>query len=339
MFRRALTFAFCAAAMHAVAQFSVPFTNPVWRVNAPDPTCWRGNGCFYLTSTAGALLKSRDLVHWEKERDDFVAPGERKRLRRSMRGIWAPDVVRIGNDWNLYISYWNGCESTKIAAYTSDRPEGPFTNGVVVTDSRVTGIRDTIDPDVLVDPDTGRTWMFFGSVGKIHRVELTPDGRALAPGAEYVHVAGLDDRDPKAHPARKRVFEGSYLYRRGDWWYLFASSGQYNNGTYAIVVGRARRLTDDFTDKSGRLMKEGFAETILSSKPGDRFYGPGHNGEIFAAASGRTYMVYHCHDRKAAPFNAHKYNPRPLFVQEILWGEDGWPYFETGRPAEHGEIR
>ena len=210
---------------------------------------------------------------------------------------------------------------------------------MIVTDGRVTGICDTIDPEVVKDPETGKVWMFFGSVGKVHRVELTADGRALAPGAKYVHVAGLHVDDPKAHPHRRRVFEGTYLHRRGGWWYLFASSGEYNNGTYAVLVGRARRITDDFTDRAGRLMKEGFAEKILSSRPGDRFYGPGHNGEIFTAPSGRTYMVYHCHDREIAPYKPDGYNPRPLFLQEIFWDAEGWPYFETGRPAATGEFR
>ena len=326
------------AALHAAA-YGMAFTNPVWRVNTADPTCWQAGGDYYLTSTSRALLKSPDLIHWRKVRGDFLAPGERARVKRAWRGIWAPDVVRIGNVWNLYVSYWNGAENTAIAVYTSDRPEGPFTNCVIVTDGRVTGICDTLDPEVVKDPETGKVWMFFGSVGKVHRVQLTADGRALAPGTKYVHVAGLHADDPKAHPHRRRVFEGTYLYRRKGWWYLFASSGEYNHGTYAIVVGRARRLTDDFTDRAGRLMKEGFAEKILSSRPGDRFYGPGHNGEIFTAPSGRTYMVYHCHDREIAPYKPDGYNPRPLFLQEIFWDAEGWPYFETGRPAATGEFR
>ena len=327
------------AALHAAAQGGVAFTNPVWRASTPDPTCWRAGGSYYLASTAGSLLKSPDLVHWRKVRNDFLASGERLRVKRDWRGIWAPDVVKIGNAWNLYVSYWNGCTNTAIAVYTSARPEGPFTNGAIVTDGRVTGIRDTIDPEVVVDPATRKTWLFFGSVGKVHRVELTADGRALAPDAAYVHVAGLCDDDPKAQPHRRCVFEGTYLYRRGGWWYLFASSGEYNHGSYAVVAGRARRLTDDFTDRAGRLMKEGFAETILRSRPGDRFYGPGHNGEIFASPSGRTYMIYHCHDREIAPYLRDAHNPRPLFLQEILWDAEGWPYFETGRPVATGEFR
>ena len=110
------------AALPAAAQGGVAFTNPVWRADAPDPTCWRADDGYYLTSTARALLKSTDLVHWQKVRDDFLAPGERARVKRDWRGIWAPDVARIGNVWNLYVSYWNGAENTAIAVYTSDRP-------------------------------------------------------------------------------------------------------------------------------------------------------------------------------------------------------------------------
>ena len=92
------------AVLHAAAQDGVAFTNPVWRADAPDPTCWRGTDCYYQTSTARALLKSTDLVHWQKVRDDFLAPGERARVKRDWRSIWAPDVARIGNVWNLYVS-------------------------------------------------------------------------------------------------------------------------------------------------------------------------------------------------------------------------------------------
>lgn len=133
---------------------------------------------------------------------------------------------------------------------------------------------------------------------------------------------------------RERVFEGAYLYRRDGWWYLFASSGYYSNHSYSIRVGRARRLTDDFTDRSGRKMKEAFAEKILSSNEGDRFFGPGHNGEIFTSKSGRTYMLYHCHDELGKPSNH-----RMLFLQEIFWHEDGWPFFKPSRPAGNAVFR
>lgn len=310
----------------------VPFTNPVWAFDAPDPTWWKAGEEYYLASTRGSILKSRDFINWKEEKKDFLAPGERQEIRKEWRGIWAPDVVKIGDNFILYISFWNGPQKTLIASYISDNPAGPFTNRTVITESAKTKIIDSIDAEVVTDDETQKTWLFFGSVGKIHRVELASDGRSLAPGAKYEHVAGLSIAGQKN---RDRVFEGAYLYKRGVWWYLFVSSGHYNNHSYAINVGRARRLTDDFKDRKGRSMKDGFAERILSSRPTERFYGPGHNGEIFTTKSGRTYMPYHCHDAKKEGAPSH----RLLLLQEILWDDDDWPYFATGKPTKNGVLR
>ena len=38
------------------------------------------------------------------------------------------------------------------------------------------------------DPSSGKVWMFFGSVGKMHRVELDAEGTAVAPGARYTLI-------------------------------------------------------------------------------------------------------------------------------------------------------
>ena len=76
-------------------------------------------------------------------------------------------------------------------------------------------------------------------------------------------------------------------------------------------------------------MKEGFATTVLRSDEGDRFYGPGHCGEIFKAKDGGEYIFYHCHVKGSR-------NPgsRPLFIDRILWDKEGWPYVEGGKPSE-----
>ncbi len=90
-------FAFLLSAAMSAAAYGMEFTNPVWRISTPDPTCWRAADGYYLTSTAGTLLKSPDLMHWRKVRRDYLAQGERTRVKRDWRGLWAPDVVRIGN--------------------------------------------------------------------------------------------------------------------------------------------------------------------------------------------------------------------------------------------------
>jgi len=217
----------------------------------------------------------------------------------------------------MYVSLVNCDTNSAIAVYSSKSPEGPFADGRIITRSRDTGIRDTIDPEVVRDDRDGTLWLFFGSTGKMHRVKLAPDGRSLAQDAKYEHVAGIWGNE-KTHPTRKGVFEGCYLHRRGGWWYLFASHGCYWNHTYSIAVGRAKTLDGPFLDREGRRMTDGFGTLVIESKEGDRFFGPGHNGEI-ATIGGRDYMPYHCHVAGDKP------QARPLFVLELTWDEDGWP--------------
>ena len=153
-------------------------------------------------------------------------------------------------------------------------------------------------------------------------MKLAPDGRSLAPGAVYEHMAGVHGTRDN-NPSRSKVFEGSYLHRRNGWWYLFASRGRYSDYSYAIVVGRARTLAGPFLDRKGRPMKDGFATTVLSSAKGDHFFGPGHNGEI-ATIDGHDYLPFHCHIQNATP------SQRPLFIQELFWDDEGWPYMSNG---------
>jgi len=156
-------------------------------------------------------------------------------------------------------------------------------------------------------------------------VELNSEGTALAPNAEYVHVAGVDH---DTNRLRDKVFEGTYLHWHKGWWYLIASVGQYWNHTYRIVCGRSRTLDGTFLNKEGLPLTEGNWTPVMTSYDGERFYGPGHNGEIFTDSRGQDYILYHCHD-KQAPSEGIRYT----LLQRIFWGRDGWPYVENGRPA------
>ena len=238
-------------------------------------------------------------------------------------------MFRLGDDYLLYVSLVNCDTNSAIAVYSSKSPEGPFRDGRIVTRSADTGIRDTIDPEVVRDDRDGALWLFFGSTGRMHRVKLAPDGKSLAPDAKYEHVAGLWGNE-KDDPTRHRIFEAAYLHRRGGWWYLFVSRGFYANHTYSIAVGRARTLDGPFLDREGSRMTDGFATPVLESKKGDHFFGPGHNGEI-VAVDGRDWIPFHCHVAGERP------NERPLFVAELVWDADGWPQVRfTSAPKESG---
>ena len=305
------------------------FTNPVIDRDWPDPTViYNPEDDHYYSVATGlnrAFMRSADLCEWE---DTGIYPFEKetvKTMKDLGPDVWAPQFAKINGRYLIYVTLRSSAEDSRIAVLSSSTVTGPYKFENIVTDSGTTGIKDTIDPFAFVDEETGKTWLVFGSVGGIHQVELTGDGLALAEGAVYKHIAGQDiDRDG----SRLTVFEGSYVYKRDGWWYLFASAGRYDDYSYAIVVGRSRNADGPFLNKDGKDMADGYGTTILASSPYDRFYGPGHNGEIFTDRNGDTFIFYHVHTGNY-PFERTlaSHNMRFTNLQRIYWDKDGWPYF------------
>ena len=309
---------------------AIAFDNPVITRDWPDPAVWsddKGGYCSVATRLR-TLMRSPDLVHWTDTKTSPITPTARAELEKVSRNLWAPCVVKVGSVWNLYISLFVSDANCKIAVLTAAAPTGPFEYRGIVIDSKREQVLNAIDPYVL--EVEGKVLMFFGSLADgVHVVELTADGLKIAPGAQPQHVAGI--RRPPSK--MKGAYEGSYVMKRGEWWYLFVSGGNYANHTYYLTVGRSAAVTGPYLDREGHPLTEGLAKPILASGAGERFYGPGHNGEVFAGADGRTYMFYHAHCED---------NPRrerPTLLQELKWTQDGWPCFEGGKPAAQEVFR
>lgn len=299
--------------------------NPVWMHNWPDPTIWQADdGRYYCIATSPRRsLVSDDLFNWRMSDISPIDSSSWRTISSISHNFWAPDVATVNGKRLMYITLYNSAEDSNIAVLQESSP-CQFQFKGIITRGRETGIEDTIDPEVVTDSQTGQVWLFFGSVGGIHRVELTADGLSIKEGAKYEHVAGLTVHQC---PSRSQVFEGSYLHWHKGYWYLFVSSGFYGNHTYQLQVGRSKELTGQFLNREGKPMIEGFATPVLHSDEGDNFFGPGHCGEIFTAADGNEYIFYHCHVR-----DSHRPGGRPLFMSRIQWDKDEWPYIEGGKP-------
>lgn len=308
------------------------YTNPITSFDWPDPTIWTDdNGIFYSIATIGRREKnihtSNDMITWVDSGCSVFEDSTYKLLRSYGEAIWAPDVIFHNNKYIMYVALYNSFEDTSIAALTSENPLGPFKFANIITRSVDNGIADSIDPEVVYDTETDKLWLFWGSSYGIYRMALTNDGLAIA-DYQITHVAG---RNAAEFPNRDKVFEGSYIYRKDGYWYLFVSSGVYLNDSYKLLVGRSESLTLPFYDMEGRPMTEGYASIILKSDPSRTFYSPGHNGEIIFDKSGKTYMYFHCRFR---PWDR---TPRYMMLQEVLWDDNGWPYFRDGVPTRYEE--
>ena len=320
-----LAFGALASAGCATVEDLGTFTNPVIAADWPDPAIYSQDGVYYSVATGlKTVRRSVNLIDWEDTGVDPLSKTARAKLHSISKNLWAPCVVRLNGKWVLYISLFISDFDCRVEALVSDSPTGPFEYAAEVVNGPAVKIQNTIDPFVL-EAD-GKVWMFVGSCADgIHRVELAADGLAAKPGAKYVHVAG------RRNPGRRiwgepGTWEGAYLLRRRGWWYLFFSGGIYSDHTYHLMVGRARTIDGVFLNKEGRPLTEGAAKPILCSGKGDKFYGPGHNGDVFTSVDGRDWMFYHSHDT-AFPKAA-----RPTLLQELKWTADDWPCFENGRP-------
>lgn len=299
----------------AVAQEK--YKNPVIDYSTPDPSVMQADdGFFYLYSTeSGGKLpihRSSDLIHWQYVGSAFTKHTRPHFVRKG--AIWAPDINRIGDRYVMYysMSVWGGEWTCGIGIAVADKPEGPFKDLGKLFRSNEIKIQNCIDPFYI--EDNGHKYLFWGSFSGIYGTELTDDGLALKPDAPIRQIAGT-------------AYEGTYIHKRGDYYYLFASTGSCCEGlksTYTTVVGRSRQLFGPYTDKAGNAMLDNHHEILIQKNK--RFVGPGHNSEIITDNKGNDWLLYH-----AIP-NTKRPKGRPLMLDRIHW-KDEWPYVKGGVPS------
>lgn len=296
------------------------YSNPVIDYSLPDPSVIKGeDGYFYLYATEDIrnlpIHRSKDLVNWEfvgtaftdTTRPDFEPEG----------GIWAPDINKIGDKYVLYysMSVWGGEWTCGIGCAVADRPEGPFKDCGMMFRSNGIKVQNSIDPFYI--EEDGRKYLFWGSFRGIYAIELSKDGLTVKSGATPVQIAGT-------------AYEGTYIHKRGDYCYMFASIGSCCEGlksTYTTVVGRSKQLMGPYVDKKGNRMLDNHHEVLIHKN--ESFVGTGHNSEIVSDNAGTDWLFYHA-------VSVANPDGRVLMLDKIDW-IDGWPSVEGNSPSVKSE--
>lgn len=293
------------------------YSNPVIAKSMPDPTIIKANdGYFYVYATENTrnvpIYKSRNLTEWE-----FVGTAFTDETRPSFEpkgSVWAPDINYINGKYVLYysMSVWGGEETCGIGVAVADKPEGPFTDNGKLFRSNEIGVRNSIDQYYI--EDSGHKYLFWGSFHGIYAIELSEDGLSVKNETKPKRIAG-------------NAFEGVYIHKKDDYYYLFASIGRCCEGinsSYELVVGRSESLFSPYFDKNGKDMSENGYTVVITHN--ERFVGNGHCSEIVQDDRNNDWILYHGVD------TTHPHG-RLLLLDQIKWDKDNWPYIEGDSPS------
>ena len=300
------------------------YQNPVFAHDFPDPNLVKApDGYFYAYATQAnwkkdsladslhfiPVLQSKNLMQWTYVGDALPKKPDWK----EKGGIWAPDATYYKGRYYLYYSFstW-GDPNPGVGFAESSKPAGPFTDKGKVFLSKELGVDNSIDPFLVVDGN--KLYLVWGSFHGIYGVPLTDDGTKIA--GDTFRIAG-------------NQYEGSYIYKKGNYYYYFGSTGTCCEGvksTYRVKVGRAASFKGPYLDKEGKPLLNDGGTLLLQGNDGDSgFVGPGHNGDIFTDDDGDTWMLYHAFDKQ-------KGEKRMMLLDKIEWIDD-WPYILNQQPS------
>ena len=125
------------------------------------------------------------------------------------------------------------------------------------------------------------------------------------------------------------AYEASCVYKKGKYYYLFASIGsccEGANSTYQTVVGRSTSLLGPYVNKKGERMLDNKHEIVISGN--EHWAGPGHNSIVIRDDAKQEWIVYHGYPRAEAD------KGRVVLLDRLQWTKDGWPYVEGTAPSK-----
>ncbi|WP_156224246.1 family 43 glycosylhydrolase [Pseudactinotalea suaedae] len=328
-------------------------TNPVsspFADSYADPAVLRGkDGWWYAYATSDPLVtggefglmhmaRTQDFAEWEYLGTVF---DEDTRPAWAAEGsfFWAPDVRYIDGEYRLYYTVTDSAAKPGgdpgIGMATAPTPAGPWTDvGHPVLESRAIpdsgeppAYQGLIDPSVFVDDD-GSIYLYVGGFsGGPHVTLLDETGHHAVGDLQQVAVS---DR-----------YEGSYVLRKGDHYYLMLSAAGCCSAVasgYSVFVGRSESPYGPFLDAEGVPLADSAAGgTQVVAANGSRWVGVGHHA-VITDTTGQDWMVYHGIDRENGWLNEPGgINRRPMLVDRLDW-IDGWPVVNAGAGPSEGPV-
>jgi arabinan endo-1,5-alpha-L-arabinosidase len=320
--------------------------------NVHDPSILKEGDYYYCYSTDAAygvsvrpgiqIRRSKDLVNWQFYGWVFSSiPSKGAQYIQQKggvpnQGLWAPYVLKVGNEFRLYYSLSSTPKPrlSTIGLATAPTPVGPWTEQALVVSSTDDNTTQTnaIDPTVLVDPKTGRHWMYYGSAWDgIYILELNPaTGLPLVGGTRGQRISqrGFTGGTPNGNIEGADIIYNAELNQ----YFLFIAY-DWLQTKYNVRVARADQPEGPFYDFNGQdiNIEVDHGPMILAPyqfKGHSGYQGVAHctvfkeNGDYYLASQARPVA------------NSYFMN---LHVRKLSWTPEGWPVASPQRYAGIGQ--
>ena len=307
-------------------------TNPVLNTNFPDPTVININGTYYAYATNSMhdgkminiqIASSKDLFNWKYEGD--ALPQKPDWASKTQR-FWAPDVLydSTTSEYVMFYSAENNDTSLNmgIGVAFSKNPTGPFhDSGKPILQGKDF---KNIDPMAMIDPQTGKRLLYWGSdFAPIKVRELNDDWNTFKEGTIATSVMF-----PGKEKDYTKLIEGAWVDYHDGRYYLYYSGDNCcgDNANYAVMVARSENAFGPF-ERLGEA--NGTGSSVILQKD-STWTAPGHNS-IFKDNDGNSWIAYHAIWKNEAETekakHENKYVRRVMCIEPVIYKNE-WPIVE-----------
>ena len=287
--------------------------NPVLPGDRPDPTVIEINGEYWAAATSNEwsplfpIFKSKDLVNWELV--NYVFPDGAPDW--ALNNFWAPELSYDEKQGKVYLYYTARDKRTKrlsCAAAVADSPMGRFKDlGPLVAQEPGSidafAARDEKGKLYLIWKEDGNS---MGLPTNIWAQEMTEDRTRL-----IGEMTSLFCNDT---PWEEGLVEGVCVFKKQDYFYILYSAASCcdKKCNYKTGVARSKSLL-------GKWEKYEKNPILVDNQD---WRCPGHG--TIVRKDGKEFYLYHAYNRSGSV-----YVGRQGVLEELCWGEDGWPYFKN----------
>ncbi|MEI7024154.1 glycoside hydrolase family 43 protein [Paenibacillus sp. y28] len=271
------------------------FANPILHADYSDPDVIRVGSDFYMTASSFGhipglpILHSKDLVNWRiiNHAIPRMPLGGYDRPQHG-NGVWAPSLrFHEGKFWIFY-----GDPDVGIFMTTADDPAGTWSDIHLVHEGK-----GLIDACPFWD-DNGDAYLVHAYAqsrsGIKHRLRVR---RMSSDGKRLLDEGVIIIDDPERHP----TIEGPKMYKKNDYYYVFAPAGGVEEGWQTVL--RASHPLGPYEDR------------IVLQQGDTPINGP-HQGAWVELESGESWFIHFQHKDAYG---------RIVHLQPMTWTADHWP--------------